>query len=1227
MDQYDDVLQQARERHAAKQTRAKELLGQYQLEDEVAQAPKTRGWLMDQHASAYRGVIKAAKSMMSGAESLGNWLTSYTGDFRVNVGNGRPTFEHIPAGAEQPQGAFGQAAEGYGLIADAIGAPETKTGAFVESGSQFVAGMIPVSRSMKAVGLLQKATSGGRALNGVVSSAVTAGLAFEGHEGNLANFIQEYPSLQNPITEFLAVDGDDSEGAARLKNAAADAALGLPIEGLLGSLRALRASRAAKKALDAEEVVAEVDAPDLGSMKSTPAPKVEPEVPAPKTAEPIEAPKVAAKDADVPPEDAVVGQLSEDVKATKEEIAVLDEATKKTGEPDSPYAAQGESATLDELSQKLGVDGAKLDELRAKIESGEAKPEDVSKLLGFNHEHVDWKKIGGKDAAEDVAGLMNTVTQVFEEALGKAGGARVSTKAINEMAGKLGMTMDGVAGLWQRTRGRSGKGIAAEFFAARTVLWSSAKHLKGLADAVRKGTAHPEQMLEFVTHLRRHATLQAVMKGTQSEIARALYFMRAQAGANEMAFKLANGKAIKRQKALTEKLVKLEKTEKKARAAADKKRAERAKAEGKEPPKPREQKPEEPKAPPVVENHPTLTGQDVQEALKEAGVTWDDILRMAGEVADLTDEEAINRAARTGYERIRDGVVSLYVNNLLSGVRTLTMNVVPAVWRAFVGAPLERYGAAAIATMRRGSVDKYEWVLANKAMVATYTNSWNALKLAKQTFLEGVPQTDAAARHEVAAHNEAIPGVVGKVLQLPSRLILTIDEVFKQLSYQQELTSRAVEVAAEMARTTPGKVNQEVIFKNVFDSVMKNPTDDLVADAIQRSRYDTYQAALESRFNNTLLNLTSHYPLLKLVMPFIKTPANIMKQAVLERTPIALLRKKIQAQIKAGGREGNEALWRVAVGSSAIGVTLMMAINGRITGSRVGKGQNRNGKDMSGAPPYAVQFGDTWYQFNRMDPLGTVLGLVGEAVDLARDATMESSLKEKTVWNLLADAGHIVSENITDKVYFKGISDLLEAAHGDNATLLERYVDEKLAALVPFSSLSRSLAQQHAEYARSTFGLIDKLKADSPWFIDSLPLQRDYLGRPIPFAERLGPDWASPFIIGEKDQDPAAQAFARLGKSYQMPAKSIDGVVKMSNEQYSRYVEVRGQRIHSALTEAISNGRWEQMNRGQKLDFISDAEKAGTKRAKKTLKREFPDIKQKLSKYETELKFLEDLPE
>jgi len=120
-------------------------------------------------------------------------------------------------------------------------------GTMTEGITQFLTGFIPVAGQLSKVGKLSKLNKAGkRVLN--LKGAATAGAVadftmFQAQEERLSNLIEAFPSLSNPITEYLEADEDDGELEGRLKNTIEGLAIGGVVDSLIGGVKAIKRSR------------------------------------------------------------------------------------------------------------------------------------------------------------------------------------------------------------------------------------------------------------------------------------------------------------------------------------------------------------------------------------------------------------------------------------------------------------------------------------------------------------------------------------------------------------------------------------------------------------------------------------------------------------------------------------------------------------------------------------------------------------------------------------------------------------------------------------------------------------------------------------------------------------------------------------------------------------------------------------------------------------------------
>lgn len=1272
MDELEQELQRADEAIAARQSAAKNLEAELTGSSEVQANPRTRSWFTDVAASAARGPLKMLQAV--------GRLTNITGDVRLNIGNDRPLIEvRSPAEATRINREGSDSSDkilNAGL--DTLGTPETKTGQFAESATQFISGMVPVARIGTAANILQGASRAITAIRGIAFGATASAVAFEGHEANLANLVEAFPSLKNPVTDFLATDEDDSEVVGRLKNAVTDAGGGVIFEGFFSALRGVKAMRKAKPQ-GTPEVPPEgapVEPREL-DVESTPKFTEEsPEALALADDGPIPAAPAKGDQAAVDAANARADTLTlEGEERTAAEVTQLEQkaaqadavAASAKREIDRSKVTPAKELSSDEqydaLRQRLGITDEKLEGFRQQVIKGEIQPEELVNVLGINPDRINWSSVTD---VEDMTGLLNAMSKLADDAAGKAGYARVSVETTAKLASEIGGNMDEAISLWERLQ--SGKGVEAGVLAQRVTLMASAARLQRLAKRIAAGAHTPQDLLDFFRHDKMHALLQTTVRGTRAMIGRALRIMREGVEVNEGALKLANGRRLRTARKATESAqrakaaaaakkevsaaqVKAKAAEQKALSfeeqveaahkalddahdsrmqsekakakAATKEAAKVARAEA------REAKLAVEKAEREAKRFEDLNGKDfdkqvgvdvnlssdmklqlseVEEALKGMGLRSDDVIDLAKRYADDPDLMKVNQKSRTGlFMEATTRLGSLYINNILSGLPTMAVNVTSGLYK-MVESVVENYGSYALGTLR--GADKFDRMAALKSTVATFTTWRGAWKAAGAAWKEGLPQTDIMARHEVAVRGGgAITGnkVADAILTSPSRAIMTIDEFFKHMFYQQELTARAVEVAAESARLQPK--NQVKHFEQVLKETLDSPTDDLVLDAIEQARYNTFQGDLESTFAKWLQHGTNEVPLLRFVIPFVKTPLNILKQGIVERSPLALASKKLRQEMLAGGRKGRTAVARMLLGTSAIALTWQAAGEGKVTGSKVGTKGNLNTADL-GALPYSRKIGDKWYQYNRLDPMGTVLGLTADlriAYDaLADRADNNIESDDPQLTEAFSNLITILNENITDKTFFKGISDAMNALNGEEGAG-DYYVTSLTSNLVPFSSLQRNFAKAHDEYAREAWTHMDKLLANIPFASETLAPQRDILGRPVKNAERLGPDWVSPFLVGKADSDPAAKALAEIEMPYRKPDKNIAGV-KLDAKQYSRLLEVRGSYVREQLNDWIKSGEWSSLTKYQKIDKVQRWFTTATREAEAAVFTDWPEL-------------------
>ena len=129
--------------------------------------------------------------------------------------------------------------------------PTTVAGGIAEGIAQFTTGFLPVVRGARAVTGVRQIGYG----QVVAGSALVDATVFDPHEARLADFVQSFPAMANPVTEYMASDEDHTVAGGRLRNMAEGLVVGTALDGLLYGLRYLKAGRKTKQLNDLMESV------------------------------------------------------------------------------------------------------------------------------------------------------------------------------------------------------------------------------------------------------------------------------------------------------------------------------------------------------------------------------------------------------------------------------------------------------------------------------------------------------------------------------------------------------------------------------------------------------------------------------------------------------------------------------------------------------------------------------------------------------------------------------------------------------------------------------------------------------------------------------------------------------------------------------------------------------------------------------------------------------------
>lgn len=1126
---------------------------------QTTQASSSPGVMDEVGKAVVGGVRDGAVNTLQAMQDMGQWVNDNLIDLRIAKNNA--TVNKLRDSIEK------------GTVLPSVAPNKTVAGNIGRSVFQFLPEFIAANKAL-AVGRLASATKAATAGRAMAAGAVADAAAFDPHEKRVSNMVMEltdnHPIVGATVFNYLAADPSDSNGEGRFKNALEGLGLGLATEGLFKAVKATKhyfdakgvnAAEAVQQAakveptLNTEAVTPEVTpqttaAPDLAAqidqingVKPKETPQVTPEaIPAEAVAKeaPVETPAQALPAEDVPTGvtlegdaatvDAIQQALPDEFKVSEtplEEAAMKAEVPTKdaslTIDPMARVLANPQYASIAPGTRKAlpRISSARVESLVQAAKNGTMK--DLADSL--DHKDFNFDRI---DSPEDIQELMDATSKVFEAETSKVSGGVQSLEQTQELADTLGTSMESLKELYGDTNN-----LAARVTANRVLLAASAKKTSELAQSASTGDSLA--LLAFRKQVALHASIQAQMKGVQTEVARALGAMRIESKAGNLVLNEVDD---------------------------------------------------------LLSN---LGGKEVN-------------LKFAKKLAEQTDPAKIAAMTRLGaMARTQDALYEMWVNGVLSGPTTHVVNAMgnslvalltvaekgtaAAVGKIFRGGAADRVKLGEAQAQLFGMVEGLKDVFsitgeglkaarqaAGEAVTGNFSAAKGTLKSAEdqfggvyQSFANDTPildnalygtkefdlQTPAISAQglDLNGWQGSVADVLGAIIRTPGRVLTTTDEVFKTIHYRGELKAQAYRQAKSEG------LEGEAFINRLGELVAARETpqggDQLSMQALEAARRGTFTNSLGD-VGKIMQYAASKIPGARYVFPFIRTPANIMDYTW-ERTPVLnVLNNQMREDFLAGGVRRDTAVAKTAIGGAFYIMAAQLAAEGKITGHLDKKS---SAEKLGGQQAYSIKVGDTYYAYNRLDPIGMIFGLAADFSNIT------GNIDDGRRSDISAAMITAISSNLLSKSYLSTASELFQiignVEQTERSTQFGRFISRQTASFIPFSSLVRTVRRNDDTTVREVWDLMDTLKNSVPGYSKDLYPHRNVFGDPVVYGGGLGPDIASPIYTSKESDNPAANEIARLNIDLQLPARTIASgkgtqSIDLTHEQYDRYVALAG---------------------------------------------------------------------
>ncbi len=446
----------------------------------------------------------------------------------------------------------------------------------------------------------------------------------------------------------------------------------------------------------------------------------------------------------------------------------------------------------------------------------------------------------------------------------------------------------------------------------------------------------------------------------------------------------------------------------------------------------------------------------------------------------------------------------------------------------------------------------------------------------------------------------------GKFVTLPGRALMAEDEFFKAVGYRMELNSLAVREGNKMydnlvkSGVAPDDASKQS--SQLVADLLANPTADIDEAAKSASRTVTFTRELETSLQG--IQRAAQNPLIKMFVPFVRTPTNIALEAMARTPGLNFASPRFWGDFNAGGIRRDQAMARVTLGGALLYGAGSYALEGRITGYGPMRSEDKQALEGSGWQQFSIVFDkadvdpDTLSEFEKitsvkygpdkvyvsyagLEPLSTLLAIASTSGEYAMMNPGNEDMEKMAIggalgiYQYLADQPMLQGFGEIMKIFTSGkkdapsmLAEILRkstkqvsefaiggspiGAHSSFVAGIERLMDPTKSNTMP-----STMAVTSTEPAsRGFWEAVNYYKSRNPLTSDSLPRALDPLTGEVKTVGKGNLyELFSPFKTSDGKFSPAHATLVEFGVPMYIPDKSIDGV-SLSASQYNRWIEL-----------------------------------------------------------------------
>jgi hypothetical protein len=580
---------------------------------------------------------------------------------------------------------------------------------------------------------------------------------------------------------------------------------------------------------------------------------------------------------------------------------------------------------------------------------------------------------------------------------------------------------------------------------------------------------------------------------------------------------------------------------------------------------------------------------------------------------DTADKQLnfLEQSRASAFQRFKSGTLSYFINNLISGPITHAgYSIGNTVWALTKAVPTTAVAATIDAIRGAEPANRVYYGEIPAQLYGAFRGSRDALPAAWRAAKTGVPFMKGAEEldtlqgdlglyapltreQQIFGQSGPVLKTAGYVLEAPSRAVTAIHTMFYSMGYEQEIARRAYREA--MAKGLDGNA----FSTSVARFTEKPPVEDIEAAHNEALKMVLMQRPAYDSFTGSLSRLTNKYFLAKIIMPFMQIGSNILREGIVEHSPLGLASQTVRDNLsgKNGAVARSTQYAKIMVGTSTAMAVVGLTAEGIMTGGGPSDPDKRDALMRTGWKPYSLRMGENYVPYRKyLGPLGPLVAGASDMYEIGHTAGSDGFVKaaHATVFGLM--------EVVADETWMSGLSNLIDAARNwdrDGA----RYLRNMATDFIPFSVGMKQMATQIDPYVRIQNDTIEALKSHIPFVSTDLTPRRDAWGEPIISHTTMGPSQAVPDRVDDE--------LLRLNKYYPANARKNIMGVPLNERQYDDYVRISGRYAKMQLLHDMNSDYWASADDETKIAMVKADIEAAREQARDAIMGSDPTIWQR----------------